>query len=320
MQVRSKGLSDSEPTSRRQMATDVFVGYCDPEATRDLAYRLCAHLEQRGLRCWIAPRDLEAGPGYFERKLDAVSASRLFVALITSRIRSAVELATEVKNAERRAVPVLAVQLTPNLPSDPLTTATKRRTSDWLDVSVLAADDQIARITERVEQILKMRGGVGYSISQGASRPPGSVGRARDSAWPAAYEGPEPYIFVSYKREDAERIHGWLRHLTDLGFNCWYDKGIPGGVEWDALIEEKVRSCRVVLLFLSKAATKSKYVRREVKFGDRLDKPIVTVRLEPVELQSGLDMLLSESQILDEGAPDFAEQLAKALGLAGQRR
>ena len=127
---------------------------------------------------------------------------------------------------------------------------------------------------------------------------------------PTAYGGTEPYAFVSYKREDLQRIKPLVAQLSLRGHRIWYDKGIPGGAEWDALIEERVQHCEVLLLFLSQAAVRSKYVRREVKFADTLSKPIVGVRLEhDIDLTYGMAMLLNQYQVIDSTAGSLADEL-----------
>jgi TIR domain-containing protein len=130
---------------------------------------------------------------------------------------------------------------------------------------------------------------------------------------PVPYEGAEPFVFISYKREDLPRIAPLLETVTRWGYRVWYDQGIPGGVEWDALIEEKVQKSSLLLLFLSQAAVHSKFVRREVKYGDQLNKTLLTVRLEPVQLAHGLNMLLSQYQMLDATAAGFPAHLQAAL-------
>jgi hypothetical protein len=46
--------------------------------------------------------------------------------------------------------------------------------------------------------------------------------------------------------------------LQRRGRNLWYDRGIPGGADWHAMLEERLMSCRALLLFLSQAAIESK--------------------------------------------------------------
>jgi hypothetical protein len=115
---------------------------------------------------------------------------------------------------------------------------------------------------------------------------------------PQPYVGNGDYFFASYAQRDIDRVGPLMRRITLGGNNLWYDRGIPGGAEWDSMIEERIRSCSGLVLFLTETALESKFVRREVKFADAIDKPIVTLSLEPVELKYGLHMLLAQYQML----------------------
>ena len=41
-----------------------------------------------------------------------------------------------------------------------------------------------------------------------------------------AYEGTEPYVFVSYSHEDRDEVFGEIRWLQDEAFNVWYEHGV----------------------------------------------------------------------------------------------
>ena len=43
---------------------------------------------------------------------------------------------------------------------------------------------------------------------------------------PAPYEGDEPFIFVSYKREDLPRIAPFLEAVIRWGYRIWFDRGV----------------------------------------------------------------------------------------------
>ena len=63
------------------MAYDVFISYGHEDKL--VADAACARLEARGIRCWIAPRDLLAGQSYPEAIATALrelscSGARLF--------------------------------------------------------------------------------------------------------------------------------------------------------------------------------------------------------------------------------------------------
>jgi TIR domain len=141
----------------------------------------------------------------------------------------------------------------------------------------------------------------------GRGRPPGSA----DGTTSSGTRGPLPplselgldslhegrgHIFVSYSHRDFERIAPILRLLVRGGLPIWYDRGIYGGSEWDEVLEQKIRDAAVVLTFMSQAAVNSKYCRREIKFADAINRPLLVVALEPTQLAHGLDFMLRAVQ------------------------
>jgi hypothetical protein len=147
-----------------------------------------------------------------------------------------------------------------------------------------------------------------------APEPVGQPAAVDYSSLPAPYAGRQPFFFISYKREDLARIEPLVTDLGRRGHKVWYDRGIPGGAEWDALIEERIRSCQVLVLFLSQAAVHSKYVRREVKFADTLNKPIVGVNLERnIELSHGMRMLLNQYQCIESSPAGLGTELERTV-------
>jgi hypothetical protein len=137
---------------------------------------------------------------------------------------------------------------------------------------------------------------------------------------PQPYEGSGTYFFVSYKRNDLGLIAPTMHAIQASGWPLWYDRGIPGGTDWNEVLEDRIASCAGLLLFLSQPAVESKYVRREVRLADSLDKPIVVVRMEPAELRHGLRLLLEQYQMLSMAAHDFLDQLDRALARLGGGR
>ena len=129
---------------------------------------------------------------------------------------------------------------------------------------------------------------------------------------PTPYDGFDDYVFVSYKREDMPRIAHVLRDIASMGQKIWFDKGIPGGAEWDTVIEERLEHCKMVMLFVSQAAIGSRYVRREVKFADTLNKPVLSLRLENAVLSDGMGMFLNQYQMIDVRNLDFPRELERA--------
>ena len=46
------------------------------------------------------------------------------------------------------------------------------------------------------------------------------------------YEGPEPFIFISYARKDKDTVFPLLDALCSAGYHIWYDAGIQAGEDW----------------------------------------------------------------------------------------
>ncbi len=134
---------------------------------------------------------------------------------------------------------------------------------------------------------------------------------------PPPHWGKEPFLFVSYSHADLQRIEPILRTIIGLGVPIWYDHNIPGGAEWDAVLEDRVQRCCCLVVFLSKAAIQSKWVRREVKYADVLGKPLLPIKLEEVELRSGMAILLTQFQVIDPAVTQFESQFREALRLHG---
>ncbi len=183
-------------------------------------------------------------------------------------------------------------------------------TSSWAEVCATAVS------ASDCEEILGWRE---WPEAPVASEPAAAETAEAPDVTPEAVDTPEPchaadgYVFVSYRHADLERIAPTLRMIAGWGVPLWYDRGIPGGAEWNAFIEQRIERCDRVLLFVSPAAVASKYVRREVKFADVVDKRIVSVVAEPTRLAAGLRMLLSAYQMLDASAANFPAALRQAL-------
>jgi Tol biopolymer transport system component len=79
------------------MSRDVFISHASEDHT--LAEQVCGLLEQRGLHCWIAPRDVGVGAEWDEAILDAIERSRAYLLILSTRANNS----SFVKNELNRA-------------------------------------------------------------------------------------------------------------------------------------------------------------------------------------------------------------------------
>ena len=75
---------------------------------------------------------------------------------------------------------------------------------------------------------------------------------------PRAYEGKEPYIFVSYAHKDDDQVFEILSALGEKGYRVWYDEGITPGSEWTEDIARHLDDSAMVIAFITPASMASK--------------------------------------------------------------
>jgi formylglycine-generating enzyme required for sulfatase activity len=115
--VGPTGIDPLTPTSTPLVRTwaigaDVFFSYAEPD--KATALRLCELLEARGLRAWIAPRDVAPGANYAEATLRGIETSANCVVLLSAASNSSPHVANEVERAvskRKRLIPVRLEQI-----------------------------------------------------------------------------------------------------------------------------------------------------------------------------------------------------------------
>ena len=131
---------------------------------------------------------------------------------------------------------------------------------------------------------------------------------------PAAHEGNESYIFISYAHKDSDRVFPIVNELSGRGYRIWYDDGIAPGSEWPENIAQHLNAAGMVMAFLSPNAVASPHCRREINFALSKRKPFLSVVLEKTEMPLGMEMQLSAQQsILRYSYPDWNEFIGKIL-------
>ncbi|AWX31698.1 toll/interleukin-1 receptor domain-containing protein [Methanosphaera sp. BMS] len=125
-----------------------------------------------------------------------------------------------------------------------------------------------------------------------------------------AYNGEEPFMFVSYSHLDAEEVFKDLKVFNDYGVKIWYDEGIIASSEWPEVISNKIKSCSLFVVFISDNSIESPNVRNEINFALSKKKPFIAIHLEDCELKYGLDLsMVSKQGILKHSLNTYDEYL-----------
>ena len=97
---------------------------------------------------------------------------------------------------------------------------------------------------------------------------------------PKAYEGNEPYIFISYAHKDSDKVIPIIQALQDRGFRVWYDEGLEVGSSWSDMIEEYLFKCACTICFISPNFLNSQNCQDEIDYAKEIKKSPLIVYLE----------------------------------------
>ena len=100
------------------MVRDVFVSYSQPDFA--CAMELVGRMEQEGINCWIAPRDIAPSADWAAEIIDAISNSRTMVLVFSGSSNESPQVRREVERAVHKQVSILPFRIENVLPSKSL--------------------------------------------------------------------------------------------------------------------------------------------------------------------------------------------------------
>jgi adenylate cyclase len=136
------------------MAHDVFVSYS--AADRAPALSVVEGLESRGLRCWVAPRDIPAGSEYGEEIVGAIKGCRILVLIFSAQANSSPHVRREVERAVSARRAILPFRVEDITPTGAMEYALGN--THWLDAFTRPLDPHIAALASTAERMLGMDG------------------------------------------------------------------------------------------------------------------------------------------------------------------
>ena len=122
-----------------------------------------------------------------------------------------------------------------------------------------------------------------------------------------------PEVFISYSRNDQEKVCRVAEKLKAHGLKIWIDhQGIEGATRWSEEIVTALEGAKVMVLFASGHAFASKNVARELALASESDKNILPVFLEQVKIPASMKYQLAGIQHLD-ASQDSVDELASRI-------
>lgn len=111
-------------------------------------------------------------------------------------------------------------------------------------------------------------------------------------------------IFLSYAREDLERIRPLAEALMLEGLSVFWDKTIPVGATWSSVLSKALKSSRCLFVVWSKNSVRSEWVLEEVLEAQRQGLTIVPILLDAVSPPLGFRHIQSADLSEWDGTPD----------------
>ncbi len=86
-----------------------FISHAKADAKK--AQEIAASLEERGLKCWIAPRDVTAGRTYGDEIIRGIESAKAFVLVLSKGSNGSAFVAREVERAVSKQKPIFVIRL-----------------------------------------------------------------------------------------------------------------------------------------------------------------------------------------------------------------
>jgi hypothetical protein len=134
------------------MPFDVFISYAKTDEA--LADAACASLEELGIHCWIAPRDIPPGFEWPAAIVDAIDHCRCMVLIFSAQANSSKQVFREVDKAVRIGIPIITLRIENVAPTGSMEHFL--RSLHWLDALPPPPEDHLGRLIDAVRRHLDL--------------------------------------------------------------------------------------------------------------------------------------------------------------------
>lgn len=142
------------------MPRDVFISYSSKDKTAAGATRNV--LESRGIKCWIAPRDIAAGKEWSEAIVEAIEACKVMVLVFSDNANQSIQVKQEVERAVNKGKILIPLRIEDVPPSKSLELFLGLR--HWIDALTPPVEVHLQGLADDVENRL--------GVASGPGRPP----------------------------------------------------------------------------------------------------------------------------------------------------
>jgi len=132
------------------MGDHIFISYSSKNKV--IADAVCHKLEERKMKCWMAPRDITPGANYAEELIKAIDNSTLFVLIFSEDSNKSPHVLRECERAVSRGIPIVPFRISDILPGEALQYFIGPQ--HWLDAITAPCAAHIDRLADTVHILL----------------------------------------------------------------------------------------------------------------------------------------------------------------------
>jgi adenylate cyclase len=151
------------------MSHNVFLSHA--AADRAAALAVLDGLERAGIRCWIAPRDVQAGLEYGQQIVDALKSCRVFLVVFSSSANASPHVRREVERAVSSDLAIVPFRIENVVPTGAMEYCLGG--THWFDAFTEPLEPHVANLVATVRQLLGPagRGQDGKAAPEATERP-----------------------------------------------------------------------------------------------------------------------------------------------------
>lgn len=132
------------------MSHQIFISYCTEDTA--VAESVCNALEEAGVMCWMAPRDVRPGENWGRSIIKAIGSSKLMVLIFSGHTNSSRHVNNEIERAVSHRVTIMPFRIEKVQPSEDLELFIS--SCHWLDAYTPPLEPKIAQLVTAVRSVL----------------------------------------------------------------------------------------------------------------------------------------------------------------------
>jgi len=262
----------------------VFISYAGKD--EKLAKSICEYLEQGGIRCWFAQRNVIGGKKYGAEIARGIRECQALVLVFTENANMAEGVARELEMAYNKRMTVIPYRLEKGLlPGE--------------DIEYFLAGFQCVEASDEDGQY-NLLCAVCSALGQPAPAP--------------VVAQPTQRVFISYARKDKALADMVCHFLEQNGVKCWVaPRDLKGGANYDKEIADGIANSGGVVVILTDNTNKAVGVEHELLTANFAQKPIIPYSFLHSQPTAKLARYIEQIHWLSADGPKAEERLLHAV-------